>query len=95
MVNDGPDELYRPQFSMVQEFKITQLFIKDKLQFEKQANFSIEISEGLFEGLDTQANPYIQEFLLKTSPISMKCVFGINLKSSFEIYLLDMFNNKV
>jgi hypothetical protein len=25
----------------------------------------------------------------------MKAVFGINLSKSFEIYLLDMFNNKV
>ena len=60
----------------------------------KSASFSVEISEGHFEGLDNNKNPYIQEFVTCTSMKSMKCVVAINLKGSFEIMMLDLRCNK-
>ena len=62
---------------------------------EKSAEFEIEISEGFFEGIDTATNPYVEEFLLCTNKTNMKSIFGINLKSSFEFYLIDLNTKKV
>ena len=45
--------------------------------------------------MDTTDNPYVDEFLLCTNKTNMKSIFGINLKSSFEIYLIDMNTTKV
>jgi hypothetical protein len=45
--------------------------------------------------MDPEAHPYIQPYFLESNPISMKTVFAINLNKSFEIQLLDLFNNKL
>ncbi len=69
--------------------------MKSILLKKNKAFFEIEISEGRFETLDTSENPYIDEFILCTNYTTMKSVFGINLKSSFEIYLIDLNTKKV
>ena len=57
---------------------------------EKAAKFCIEISEGLFQPLDATENPFVEEFITSGNMKSMKTVFGINLKRSFEIYMIDL-----
>ena len=59
-------QLQRPQFSMIQQFEIVQYYLQDLrtenqsfLTQVKSAKFSVEISEGHFEGLDNNRNPYI------------------------------------
>ena len=51
---------FQPKYNINQNFKISQYVVRDlgsDLQSmfikEKKAEFSIEISEGLFEGIDT------------------------------------------
>ena len=61
-------------------------------------NFStkvdIEISEGMFKGLDKQHSPFVKEFILKTNSKSLKTVIGVNLFDSFEIYMVDQNGSK-
>ena len=61
-------------------------------------NFStkvdIEISEGMFKGLDKQQSPFVKEFILKTHSKSLKTVIGVNLFDSFEIYMVDQNGSK-
>ena len=86
---------------MVQQFEITQYYLQDlktvNLSFlaqTKSAVFEVEISEGQFEGLDSNLNPYVQEFVTCTNIESMKCVVAVNLKASFEIFMVDMRSRK-
>lgn len=86
---------------MKQEFTYTQYVARDLnlknhslLINSKTVKFSIDISEGMFKGLDASENPYINEFITVTNSKSAKTVFAINLEQSFEVYMIDMRGSK-
>ena len=87
---------------MKQEFTYTQYVARDLnlknhslLINSKTVKFSIDISEGMFKGLDASENPYINEFITVTNSKSAKTVFAINLEQSFEVYMIDMRGSKM
>ena len=63
---NGDSRLYQNKFSSTVEFLIHEYVIKDlktqsqsQMIQEKAARFSIEVSEGLFEPLDPELNPFV------------------------------------
>jgi len=80
-------------YSVVQQFKFREAHLKlvgqNLIGKVKEATLTVEITEGLFKGIDSDKYPYITEFIIKPHIYSLKSILGINLAGSFELLLID------
>jgi hypothetical protein len=84
---------FAQSYQVEQQFKFREAHLKvvgeNLIGKVKETTLRVEISEGLFKGLNSDSNPYIKEFILKTHFFSLKSILAINLAGSFELLLID------